>query len=253
MLFLIEILAQELYNGYGSCSEGTGNSEIKLSQNDSASILALRKLFSVYEVEYNSSGMDATMRAIQEIQQRNGVDVENYTFANMNKTTRVSIDRVQTFTLDDIHNLHKNDDRTSFLSGAMPGIGAFLGPLYSTVSEKKQKGENSFVNTLKNIVIAVVGDKNYGAGLVVSGVDTGISMGKDKNDTYNRDGITIKENDTYILLRTETNQGLDVATIKVYVRDGELISYQQFGPYTTLGSHSYNEIIKSKWKEAGYK
>lgn len=24
--FLIEILAQELYNGYGSCSEGTGNS-----------------------------------------------------------------------------------------------------------------------------------------------------------------------------------------------------------------------------------
>ncbi|QSX06697.1 hypothetical protein JYG23_04380 [Sedimentibacter sp. zth1] len=196
-------------------------------------------MFDDYKSKNNLSGMDATIRAIQEIQMKNGIDVEDYAFASSDRTTRVSTDIAHTFSLDDIHDLQKRDDVICFLGGTIPAVGPVLGTLTAFVIDVEQNGKASIGNTAKNIGLGALGAMETGIGLVASGVDTGISMNKPKNDTYNRDGVTIQAGDIYILLRTETNQGLDVATIQVYVRDDKIISY--------------DNIIKSKWKKDGYK
>lgn len=65
MLFLIEILAQELYNGYGSCSEGTGNrgpafvAAPNPIPTNTGMITVNGKQYKIYVPGYDSSGSNA--------------------------------------------------------------------------------------------------------------------------------------------------------------------------------------------------
>ncbi|MFZ5968694.1 MAG: RHS repeat-associated core domain-containing protein [Bacillota bacterium] len=232
---------------------GTSKGTLSISQTDLDTLVVLERLYSQYKAQNNKSGMDATVRAIHEIQQQNEMELREYSFASEDITTTVSIIKANTFTLDDIHKLHKTNDKMAFVAGATPGTGPVMGPLYSLVNDIEQNGEASISSNLKNVALAALGAKHTKTGIAAAAVDTKYSLGQDKPDTYNRDGITIQENDTYILLQTKTNQGLDVASIEAYVRGGEIMSYEQSGPYSSRSNPSYDRIIIDKWKEKGYK
>lgn len=213
-------------------------------------LVALNRVFDNYKASGNFSGMDAVMRAIHQVEEKNGLELSDYVFASDDITTTVSLMKNETYTLDDIHQLHKNNDYMALIAGIPSGTGPVLGPLFSFVSEMEKSGESSISTVVKNVALADLGMKNTGVGLIAAGVDTGISLNQ---DTYYRDGVNIQEGDSYILIQTRTNQGLDVADIKVYVRNNEIISYEKYGPYGSQSNPYYNNIIRNNWEKNGYK
>lgn len=64
--FLIEILAQELYNGYGSCSEGTGNAEVEFLSDEY--FTELNTLFNKTKKENNKWGIFGGGKKLQQMQ-----------------------------------------------------------------------------------------------------------------------------------------------------------------------------------------
>ncbi|SNS15406.1 protein of unknown function [Anaerovirgula multivorans] len=244
--------ATEANNMPGAIGE-TGK-PVGLSQTDAAAILVLEKLFSEYELKKDASGTDATIREIQRIQQKNSIPITDYSFASEKKTTRVSIDYVQSFRVEDIHKLHKKDDMMIYLAGLIPGVGPVLGGLSSLAVEQEQNEKISARNVAKNTALGILNVEKPLPGFIVSAEDTRRNLIKDKKDTYNSDGITIQENDTYVQIRTVTNQGLRTATIKAYIRNDEILEYQEFNSndVTVPRQLSYENMIKSKWKKEGY-
>jgi hypothetical protein len=221
------------------------------------SIIALRKIYDEYESKDDLSGMDATIREIQRIQQENNFPVQEYKFASEKKTTRVVIEQTQTFEKSDIQGMHKRDDIVEFMAGLIPGVGVGLASMYSLLREEEQNGSISIGNVTKNIAMGVLNVKNQEAGTVIAISETVLNLSvMEKEDVYNRDGLTIKDADTYIKAKLTTNQGLSVTTVKVYMRNDQIISYEEFNaasagvvapPNGGLSSSVIND-----WKRDGY-
>lgn len=193
------------------------------------------------------------MRARQAFLLHNNLPVEDHAYASEDKATRVSIVTHTTYSLSDIHALHRRDDVLSFVGGLIPGVGTILGPLSSVVGAYEQ-GNTPVTGTLKNIAITAIGLTNETAGFIASVVDSLGNMFRPKSATYQSDGVVIQENDTYVLLYAETDQGLTTTAIRMYIRSEEIISYEQIGPAERHGAYpQYDMIIRARWKKAGYK
>ena len=155
-------------------------------------------------------------------------------YAPGRKTMKIKFRGATYFSVDKIQEMHQSDDWLALMGSFIPGVGAFLSSLLSTMKTLEQNGEVGFSDAIvsafsdaRGPVLEELMDIFKGPSYIATAMDTFVNFtstvygtATEDRTTYVKDGVTLQDGDSFLNPTLYYDMGVETHDFRFYFRNG---------------------------------